>query len=428
MNTPNVEFLLTVPSVLRYNELVVVGTKDSYKIYIGNSKNRPVILVPEIPEAVSLIESVTYSKLNQAILNAELITKPNQTYYVNTLFIGDGGANILNIGADAGDFNLAVGFGAGKDTTIAKKNTLIGANAGNKITSGWANTFVGYNAGSSGVGTGDLTISGTGVEFYANVGIGESVLSLCTTGSYNTAIGSSAMLNNTTGSFNTAIGVHALNDNISGTYNVAVAHSALRNNTTGNRNIAIGYGALINVLAIDDLIAIGCNAQAANVTGQNNIAIGTNSLVTNTNGAAHVAIGYQSLFNSNYDSGCTAIGYQAGYGNAVNSNYNTYIGFVSGKSITTGAINNTFIGAEAGNNASQLATAGNTTCIGYGTYSTVSNTVVIGNASVTDVYFGSVSGAAKIISSKARFTAIPTSASGLSAGDVWSNGGVLTIV
>lgn len=57
-----------------------------------------------------------------------------------------------------------------------------------------------------------------------------------------------------------------------------------------------------------------------------------------------------------------------------------------------------------------------------------SNTVVIGHSDITDVYLGSESGLAKLIASKPKFTAIPTSADGLSAGDVWSNGGVLTIV
>jgi hypothetical protein len=60
------------------------------------------------------------------------------------------------------------------------------------------------------------------------------------------------------------------------------------------------------------------------------------------------------------------------------------VGTQSGYRITTGD-SNTFIGAYSGQNASQLATATNSTAIGNASFTTASNQIVLGNTSVTEV-------------------------------------------
>jgi hypothetical protein len=310
---------------------------------------------------------------------------PDQTNYVGTMFIGNGGANINNTGTDAGDFNTYIGIGSGLATTIAKKNTALGTNALAATTSGWSNTAVGYNALAVGVGTGSLNIGGAGVEFYANTAIGESSGLAMTTGSYNTFVGCNSGTKLTTGIENCFFGVHAGQETTIGNANLFIGKSTGYFNVDGDYNIAIGGGAGAAAVSLDGQIAIGYNALAVNVTGANCIAIGMSSQVANTNGASHVSIGYQSLYSTNYDAGCTAVGYQAGYLTAVNSNYNSYFGFCAGRTITTGAVSNTFIGANAGYHGSQLATADNSTAIGADTYTTKSNQVVIGNSSITEM-------------------------------------------
>jgi len=361
-------------------------------------------------------------KLNHLVI-------PNQTNFVGTMIVGDGGTHLDNTGTDAGDFNLIVGIGAGTDQTIAKRNTLIGWNAGAKITSGWANTFVGYNSGSNGVGTGSLDVSGDGVEFYANTAIGEGTFYSATTASYCVAIGNNALGLATTAKNCVAVGVHSLQSVTSAVNNVGLGRASGYNLTTGGYNLAIGFEALFTRTTGVEAVAIGTGAGFTDNAPAENIYIGNNSGYYQTTGTHNTIVGadagkgtasyrgwYQSLF-----------GYRSGYVLGADAEGNVGVGYLSLQRITTGTYN-TFIGAKTGQNASQLATATNSICIGNDTYTTASNTGVIGNASVTDIYFGSVSGAAKIHASKARFTNIPTSASGLSAGDVWSNSGVLTIV
>jgi hypothetical protein len=110
--------------------------------------------------------------------------------------------------------------------------------------------------------------------------LGDGVLSLNTTGSFNTANGYQALFSNTTGSLNTANGYSALLFNTTGIYNTASGENALVNNTTGSNNTAIG-----------------ANTLAANTTGVNNTAIGLNALVGNTTGNNNIALGFRAGFN-----------------------------------------------------------------------------------------------------------------------------------
>lgn len=128
---------------------------------------------------------------------------------------------------------------------------------------------------------------------------------------------------------NSAYGVGALNANNTGTDNTAIGYAALNKNTTGINNTAVGQNALLN-----------------NSTANSNTAVGQESLKNNTTGKNNTGIGYNTLINNATTDNNTAIGYNAG---------------VSTDGLT------------------------NTTAIGYNASVTTSNTIQLGNSSITDV-------------------------------------------
>ena len=164
------------------------------------------------------------------------------------------------------------------------------------------------------------------------------------TNNSNAAFGNGALASNTAGLNNTAIGNVALNLN-TGSYNTAIGSQVLPKNTTGTNNTAMGYGALYNNVSGTSNSAIGDGALFYN-TGSNNISVGSGANDKNTTGNDNTAIGYHALQPN-----------------------------------TTGN-NNTAIGSGAGVATANLS---NTTAIGYGASATASNTVQLGNSSVTKV-------------------------------------------
>jgi hypothetical protein len=105
------------------------------------------------------------------------------------------------------------------------------------------------------------------------------------------------------------------------------------------------------------------NGNFSNITAVGELAMGSQAAI----GSSNTAIGYQSLYQS-FGINNTAIGYTAGY------------------SITSGTTN-TFIGYNSGNNALQNANVANSTAIGYQSYTTASNQMAYGNASITQHIF-----------------------------------------
>jgi hypothetical protein len=117
--------------------------------------------------------------------------------------------------------------------------------------------------------------------------------------------------------------------------------------------------------------------------GTQNIFVGISSGSTSAAGAENTSLGFQSLANITSGNGNTSIGRNALL-LATTGGHNTAVGNQAGRTITTGG-NNTFIGREAGFNASQLATASNSTGIGFEAFTTKDNQIVLGNASVTEI-------------------------------------------
>jgi trimeric autotransporter adhesin len=216
----------------------------------------------------------------------------------------------------------------------ALANTAGGSNALGSNTTGGGNTAFGFDA------------------LYSN-----------TTGDANTAFGYGALVTNTTGGGNTAFGVEALLSNATGPYNTASGLNALHSNTTGGLNTASGSGALFSNTTGDSNTASGGNALYSNTTGGDNTVSGFNALYSNTTGGGNTASGGGALNNNTTGVENTASGFLAGLTN-IAGNYNT------------------FIGAGADANADYT----NGTALGAGASLFASNSIVLGNTSISAIY------------------------------------------
>jgi hypothetical protein len=167
-------------------------------------------------------------------------------------------------------------------------------------------------------------------------------------------------------SFRSDITVNGIKVGIGGTdstayENVAVGTNSLSANTSGARNSAYGHLSL-----------------ASNTKGLENTAYGAYSLQNNTLGNENNALGKSALANNSEGNSNTAIGIFTLYFNILGNN-NTAIGSVAG-SENTGSYN-TFLG----NNSNSIGLISNATAIGNLAVVSASNTIQLGNTSVTDV-------------------------------------------
>jgi hypothetical protein len=153
-------------------------------------------------------------------------------------------------------------------------------------------------------------------------------------------------------------------------------------------------------------------------TSNSNIAIGTNSLISNT-GNGNLALGFAALTYNSTGYGNIAVGFSPLADNRTGY-YNTAVGDLAGDNSNTLTNNSysTFIGEHANTSVNNLT---NAMALGNGAQATASNQVVIGNAAVTDEYFGSAAGLATLHG--AAFTGNAGTATNLStsgtANQVW---------
>jgi len=251
---------------------------------------------------------------------------------------------------------------AGSNTllhTSGSYNTFVGVSAGNLDITGFENTGIGNEAllsntsgnGNTATGAGSLKMNSTG---HSNTATGARALLKNTTGSQNTAVGSSALLYNTTGFSNTALGFVALYKNTEGEVNTALGNDALYSNKVTHGNVAVGAGALM----------------------QHN----SNSVVSTPVNTFNTAVGIYALSNNNPS-------------DATNGLNNTALGAFAGDNYVfsdqyanvTGS-NNTFIGAFSGLGTSTQHT--NATAIGYKALVSQSNSLVLGGTGSDAVKVG----------------------------------------
>lgn len=185
-------------------------------------------------------------------------------------------------------------------------------------------------------------------------------------GTFNTAIGYYTLYYNTSnGTNNTAIGGNALYYNTAGYQNTATGMFSLYNNTSGHSNVAVGYQVLFSNNTGSDNTALGSSALFYNTSGLQNTAVGEMSINYNSTGSCNSALGFQSLCFNTTGFFNAAVGSYALYYNTT-GDYNTAVGFMSGPGSSNGNISNT--GA-----------------FGNGACPTASNTIVIGNSSITKI-------------------------------------------
>ena len=199
-------------------------------------------------------------------------------------------------------------------------------------------------------------------NFSSNISTNQVTVGSPASGSQNTMLGAVAFGYASPGNNNTALGFFTLASLNGGNDNTAVGTNAIRQGgaANGNRNTAVGSAALSNGSAPSDNTAIGNSTLAAGLTGGSNTAVGSYAFQTNTSGNNNVGVGKNA-----------------------------------GITNTTGS-NNTLIGTDANVGANNLS---NTTALGYGAVATASNTIQLGNASVTNVNTkGSITANAEISS------------------------------
>ena len=200
--------------------------------------------------------------------------------------------------------------------------------AGNLTTFPILTGYVPYTGATQAVNLGayDLTVN--------NLTIGKGTSAL----SNNSALGYRALFHITTGNYNTAVGYESAHNTTTGQYNTALGQSALFTNTTGSQNTALGLNALLN-----------------NTTGGSNVVVGLDALQHNTTGSSNTALGYNA--GSHITGGATP---------------------------NTTASNSIYIGRDTRANVNGGA---NEIVIGNTVTGNGSNTVTIGNSSITANYF-----------------------------------------
>jgi hypothetical protein len=199
----------------------------------------------------------------------------------------------------------------------------------------------------------------TGTVAIANGGTGSTTQNFVDLTTNQTIAGSKTFTSN--GSFKgQSIGV----GNGTGSSNLAVGSGALNAASSGHRNTAIGSSAMQNYTGtgFDNNTSVGYNNLVAMTTGSGNTSVGAESMMAVTTGTANTSIGNQSLIG-------------------VAGNSNVGVGKGSGSGITTGS-DNTLIGTNA---TSSLNSISNATAIGSGAVVATSNTMQLGNTSVSNV-------------------------------------------
>jgi hypothetical protein len=319
--------------------------------------------------------------------------------YTNNTLIGRGSWSSIT-----SDFNTYIGSLSGQSTTTGYANTYLGSFTGGLTTTGIANTFLGYQAGfyhTTGTGntligvdagyrvidTNYTTIIGYHTGQYVNkektLIIGADAASdTLYNGDMNTIVGYAAGYQNRNGSYNTFLGNKGGYGVRNGSNNVMIGFEAANAISDASNNTIIGYRSGYSITSGSELTFIGALAGFSNTTGLYNTFIGYDSGRFTSSGSTNTSIGYRALYSSTTGYNITSIGAFSSFSLTTGSQ-SVHIGTNGGRTITTGTFN-VFIGENAGFNASQKVDASNSIAIGYATFTTKNNQVVLGNTSISE--------------------------------------------
>lgn len=234
-----------------------------------------------------------------------------------------------------------------------------------------------------------------------------------------------------------AIGYDAGRRITTGNFNSFVGYSAGANVTTGTNNTLVGYntGNVLSTSTANTMVGAGAGQVS---TASYNTFLGAYSGLSNIDGGSNTFVGYNSGGTS------TTGSYNSFFGSSAGSQsiggYNTGIGDESLARMSSGGNGNTALGSQSGRYYGAPASFGlesatnslflgyrsrpllnaqtNQIVIGYNAVGAGNNTATLGNEDIVKTVLRGTINAADL----------PTSAAGLSAGDIWNNGGVLNIV
>lgn len=296
--------------------------------------------------------------------------------YSNTIGYDNSAFGISSLYSNiTGNYNSAFGNNSLTGNITGSFNSAFGNYSLYSNTTGELNSAFGYNS-----------LFSNSSSF--NSGFGSFTLYSNTIGTNNSAFGYSSLHQNISGSDNSAFGYQSLYSNISGGDNSAFGYLSLYTNSTGQLNSAFGESSLYFNTTGSQNSAFGRTSLYGNTTGNNNSAFGLSSLWLNTTGYENTSVGSQTLLSNTTGYQNTAIGMQALFANTVGIN-NLALGWRAGYFIsgtTSGATNSNnsiFIGYDTRPSAANNT---NETVIGYGATGNGSNTVTLGNNSVTNTY------------------------------------------
>ena len=238
------------------------------------------------------------------------------------------GVNITT--GNTGNYNLFVGYSAGRSNASGLQNAFLGYGAGYYNSGGTSNSFMGFQAGYINKGGASNTFLGaqTGYNNISgadNTFMGATAGQMTNTGQYNSFVGYDAGNNNTTGGNNSYLGIKAGYSNRTGSYNSIFGSFA-------------GFG--VNNNSFSNSTIMGANAGYSNTTGANNSIIGYNAAYYSETGSANAILGNEAGYGASGQSfsSATLLGYRAGYG-LTTGNDNILIGFKAGYAITSGTGN-----------------------------------------------------------------------------------------
>lgn len=201
---------------------------------------------------------------------------------------------------------------------------------------------------------------------------------------YNLFLGVEA--GNVTGTPATSMGASATAEDES-SYNIGIGYRSAYSITKASYSIGIGYKALYSLSEGNSCVGIGTEACKNITTGDACIGIGHHALFTNSTADSSVAVGHGALYYSNGEAN-TAIGLYALY-NITSGTYNVAIGNFAGVYITGGSDPNqtsytsVYLGgvteAEADGDDNEIV-------IGYSATGNGSDTVTLGNTSISEFH------------------------------------------
>jgi hypothetical protein len=315
---------------------------------------------------------------------------------IQNTFTGVSSGNNLTTGA----VNVGVGFASNKSTT-GDYNSCLGGLSGSAINGGDDNTLIGYSAGFSINGTSDNTCVGSSANVSGSssnsiaIGKGASISSsnACVIG--NTSLTSINPMNtNTNCVLGGAQAFKSINLTDQAVFDVSditgnmVARTGTHQ-TIGDNSLIIGYEAGTVVGSATHSNTLLGKSAGQYLNGANNTCIGLSSGKGNIDGtsslgASNTMVGVNAGLNIELarqnvclglNSGSLLVGLSVGKGSD-----NVLLGVNAGNSITEGVGN-----VAVGLNSDCAATLDNQIAIGGGATTTLANTCVIGNTSITDI-------------------------------------------